>query len=789
MALNPAFEQQTTRKLPFCVGWNYLQGITVNQMFGIPNLPPISAGSLPAGAVLAPAQVNQYVLGDGEHDGPYCQTVSPTEPYSPVDNYVGGQPIFSDHTFLNGYTTYPLDNANRLMFFHYHGGSWATVGMPNNLISMGPDQATEAWLNYFPSTTPALSFSGIAYFFIQAGSISGTAPTLNPTGIYRTLRCRIFDASGDVIGYGFTTNPTWQMVETLLRFQIKPQQPGLAGLTIAEKALFDWPAIVAHAARNATILPNGNPTFAGNFTWAADASLNNMMEQQLRNCLSFRRIRGGQIQFVGEEQRASTFVVSQKNMFGGSLMLNEKDLTNVANVYIPQYRELGIPAVAQVATATTVAPGESTATSTPIGTSSYWTTLFTTVGPQPFAPGNIFCYGGSSDDADFAGLYGTLGMTVTVNGNVQVLVDTVANQIPAAGAPQKAATATGGFLGALQSRFQKYAPNGVQHRANQKAVGMVAPGIPAPPRVKPVVYDLGNNTFDQTNRIMKFLMARDLGTDGPGWFPPLAGTIKLFLEAIDVNGAAVAELEPGDVITIDPTADPTFAGTYEIVDPVKTYAPSAGDNTGSLVELALQTYNPNAYTTVSDPPGNSYQTVPGQTLPMGDILPEDTPFWLLQATPEASYNGSTGTVTVPDCTIMWMGQTAPTVYPVITLGGIPVGSAVCVFLNVTNQATTPTLSMLATTNPYFPPGSPETGPPTPLPYGKIVLFFGIFSDATTFSSGEYPGPSTHDSAQALPVISGYSTGLVFTPSVAYMPGTPITTGGTYPPAITPAIVE
>jgi hypothetical protein len=272
----------------------------------------------------------------------------------------------------------------------------------------------------------------MAYIFVQVGSVAGNPPTVSPTGIYRTLRCRIFDASGDVIGYGFTTNPTWQMIETLLRFQIKPQQPCLAGLTTAEKALFDWPAIVAHAARNATILPNGAPTFAGNFSWAADASLNNMMEQQLRNCLSFRRIRGGQIQFVGEESRASTFVVSQKTMFGGSLNMNEKDLTNVANVYVPQYRELGIPAICQVDSVTTVEPGQSV--STGLGgalgqTTTYWTSLFTTIGPQPFAPGNIFCYGGSSNDAQFAGLYGAGGVSVTVNGQVQQLVDSVANQI------------------------------------------------------------------------------------------------------------------------------------------------------------------------------------------------------------------------------------------------------------------------------------------------------------------------------------------------------------------------
>lgn len=790
MALNPAFVAQTTRKLPFCVGWNYLQGIPTMQMFGVPNVPPIKAESLPAGAIIAPEQVNQYVLGDGEFDGIYCQSISPQQSYLPVDTFAGGVPLGAPPVSKLGLIIYPFTQANRLLYCNFYGGQWASVGMPNNLISIGPDQATPVCANSFPSTTPALSYSGIAYFMLRAASFSGTPPTFNPTGIYRTLRCRIFDDTGEVTGYGFTTNPTWQMLETLLRFQIKCQQPHLAGLLAAEKALFDWPAIVAHAARNAAILPNGAPTFAGNFAWAADASLNNMMEQQLRNCVSFQRIRGGQIQFVGEETRAASFVVSQKNMIGGSLRVTEKDLTGAANVYIPQYRELGIPAVAQVQSVVTVQPGQSVSPSLNLAEGGkYWSTLFTTVGPQPFSPVNNFCYGGSDDDAAFAGFYGVGGMTVTVNQQTQLLVDPTPNQIPAFGAPQYAATATGGYLGALQSRFAKYAPNGVQHRANQNAGGMVAPGVPSTARVRPVTYDLGNNTFDQTNRVMKFLMARELGSDGPNWLPPLTGSIELFLEAVDVNGAAAAELEPGDVITIDATADPVFAGTYEVIDPLKTYAPSVQDGAGSKLQLALQTYNPAAYTLVSDPAGDIYQTVPGQTLPMGDILPANTPFWLLQATPEASYDGSTGSITVPDCTIQWMGQQAPTVSPSISLSGIPVGSGVCVFLNVVDIGTVPTLSYLATSNPYYPTGIID-GPPIPLPYGQIILFFGIFSDASTFgTSGQFSPTRTHDSAQALPVASGASNGLVFTPNVAYFSGSQVVTDGSSPPTFTAAIIE
>ena len=77
-------------------------------------------------------------------------------------------------------------------------------------------------------------------------------------GIWRSTRCRTFDAYGNVLTYGFTTNPTWHFVEAILRYKISLSFLGLAGLSGPERECFNWPSIVENAARNDYILPIGS---------------------------------------------------------------------------------------------------------------------------------------------------------------------------------------------------------------------------------------------------------------------------------------------------------------------------------------------------------------------------------------------------------------------------------------------------------------------------------------------------------------------------------------------------
>ena len=286
--------------------------------------------------------------------------------------------------------------------------------------------------------TPPLNLSGLAYYVVlvnNSGSTTLGLPSgaLNPVGVWRSARCRFFDAYGNVTGYGFTVNPTWQMIETLLRFHIKPQQPPLAGLSNAEKALFNWPAMVAHTAHNATVVASGAPRFCGNFMFAADAKLGGMMETQLRNCRSFKRERGSVISFVGDDARTSVFIASKRAV---------------------------VPVVSAV-------EGGSRSTT------------FTTVGNQPLFSEDNFGYGGSADDADFGGAY-RVGLYTDPTTGKQIAPPT-ANSFVSQGGPNAAMSTAGGYLGTEQSRFKQYAPTCVQHRAAQQQGNRVSPGLPHSP--------------------------------------------------------------------------------------------------------------------------------------------------------------------------------------------------------------------------------------------------------------------------------------------------------------------
>ena len=725
MALNPAYVQQTTRALPFCVGYVYAQGDLISSIVGFDG-----------------ATAELYVLADGEWESNLYLSVSPTDFYSTDGEVIAGTTVNSKFTAGDDYS--------RSLYYHFHGGSYATKGLPNIQIGSGPDQGVEMWTRYFPSVTPTLAYSGLAYYMVRriisqlnyTGDVGATSKTpMNPVGVYRSLKCRMFDSNGNVTGYGFTVNPTWQMIETVLRYQIKRQQPGLSGLTAAEKACFDWPAMVDHAARNAALLSNGAPTYAGNFAFAADASLATMMETQLRNCRSYKRVRGSQIAFIGDDPRTTVFTFSQKLLVPGSVQISKKDLSTSPNVYVPQYRDLGIPAVTEIANVISTASSN--------GGVSGFLNSFETVGPQPFYSGDVFTYSGGSDDADFAGDYAVRAYTIVVDGLDTATAPPNQTQFYTTSGPQKVATASGGYVGTQQSRFSQRAPTVVQHRAHQRAIGQIAPGITPLPRATPVQYDLGNNTFEQTNRIMQFMIARDLGVDGANWIAPFKGSVSGWLEAIDANGGALLEVEEGDFIALDNTATADFPGTYEVMEITRN--PAKYDGSGATIDLVVQSPPP-VFPSVSYPPGDSYQTLPNSLLPMADapgILLGKTatnatgvtvPFWVMQATPIiVAGTGSTSAVSVSDLSIWWQGQTAPTIYPEITLTGMPATVAtLTIYLLVTSMGVTPTMRFDA------------TNAEIPLPLRRVTLFCSTGRLSTLASRNPWaPAPPLWEAQQSL----------------------------------------
>lgn len=658
MALNPSFVSHSSRPLPLAYG--YVLGI------GDRTLSTITS---PTVAEPTSVQAALYLMGEGEWDG--VELFAP-QTQSQLDNGYFG--TLTKAQYLAGITQY----------LHFHGGSYTTKGIGNALTSVGPDQGYDEWFSYFPSVAPPQSYSGIAYALVSgpytitqgAGSTlrTLTAFPLAPMGVWRSMRCRIFDAYGNVTAYGFTTNPAWHFIDAQLRLKIKPQQPGLAGLTDAEKACFNWESIVETAARNDVILANGRPRFMGSYIFAADSTLANVNETILRVSRSYQRVSGGQICLIGDDPRPSVFLMGANNIVPGTLKLGKKDISKSPNVFVPQYRDIDIPAVCQVTNAQT---SIESLNGVPV---SY--TVFTLSTLSPFVDEDLITYGGA-DDADFDGHYRVVAAFVSITlGGVSSPVTDGANQVrcngPGTSSPN--ASTTGGYLGTSNARFSERAPTNVLHRSHQHLVSMQAPGLAVQPRIIPVQYDCGNCTFDQTNRLMKFERDSTLGTDiGAGWTAPVAGSLTGWLEAVDVNGKPLISVESNDVITLDDWVTPEFTGDYKVTD--RAITPPSGSSLGQIA-LQLTQYNRNAYTDVSDDPGESYATVPSVDLPFG-TFPVNNAAWVLEATPLNAIDPATGklTVTIPDLSIQWMGKSAPTLYPTASWSGLTPGSPYVLYVD------------------------------------------------------------------------------------------------------------
>lgn len=695
--LNPAFDTSTTRKLPFACGYVYGQGDTVLSTTA-------TDGS----------QLILNLLGEGEWDG-----IALANTFAQSAGTLGGSttptPAIPPH-LIRKYladTSGPYSWLGTLAaVVHFHTGAFSVKGAGNQTTSVGPDQGYDFWFQEFPVFTPPQCFSGIAYAVWRAPLTSGInlkqdhgEMTVTGAAIWRTTRCRIFDAYGNVSSYGFTCNPVWHKIEAILRYKIRPQQPGLAGLTAAEKACFNWESIVELAARNDYILPNGAPRFVGNYIFASDATLTNMLELMCRVDRSFIREQNGQLYMIGNDTRTVVFQCSANHVVPGTVKLEKKDISKAPNVFVPQYRDLGIPAASEVVSAEQVGGAGG-----PI--------IFTMTSPDPFLPYGVFTYGGgtpSTMDGDY---------------NVGDYVETTLsppNVTPAEFSGTAPASTTGGYIGSNDARFSQRAPATVQHRSAQRMTPAQAPGLTVQPRIAPVRYDCGSSTYDQTNRLMKFERDSTLGTDiGAGWTAPIAGTLTAYLEAVDVNGVPLLQCGEHDVIALDDWVSPECPGDYEIME-MEIEAP-AGDSLGQIV-LQLRQYNPAAPTDVSDPPGDSYQNVPNDGMALTGFQQVVNPAWVLQGTPLVTLvGGTTLTITMPDLSVQVMGHATPTAYPAASWAGLLAGDPVLLYVtDATGTGVSPTFTLVPGTVLWVSP-----------PAGSMLLFAGSFALPSGYTSGTVP---------------------------------------------------
>ena len=160
-----------------------------------------------------------------------------------------------------------------------------------------------------------------------------------------------------------------------------------------------------------------------------------------------------------------------------------------------------------------------------------------------------------------------------------------------------------GTVGTPESRFAVKGSPVVDHLSHQNAIGQRGLSLTPIFRAVPATVNLGNNTVERVGRILKFLLARNLGIDAAPYNAPWMGTVTCFMDAVDVNNNALIKQLCGDIVTVDSTLSEEFQTDYEIMK--ATYVVPAADGTsggnsnaqsnGATIELTLLQYLSTAF--------------------------------------------------------------------------------------------------------------------------------------------------------------------------------------------------
>ncbi len=169
-------------------------------------------------------RVGFWILGHGELDG--CSELWINDVLVWTANIASAPPYESIFTGQNWVEC--LDNPTQPMVFNFHSGCDSVIGSGLTPSSSGPDQGCDVLWAQMPPAIQPLDYSRIAYYaLMRKQPLQNQTNThqndpsqwtdINPIGLWRGLKCRLFDASGNQLGYAFTTNPAWQIVDVILR--------------------------------------------------------------------------------------------------------------------------------------------------------------------------------------------------------------------------------------------------------------------------------------------------------------------------------------------------------------------------------------------------------------------------------------------------------------------------------------------------------------------------------------------------------------------------------------------
>jgi hypothetical protein len=322
-----------------------------------------------------------------------------------------------------------------------------------------------------PPAVQPLDFSRIAYYTLMRkqpivaqtsnnGNDASQWTDIAPIGLWRALRCRLFDDEGNQTGYAFTTNPAWHFVDVLLRRKLMPDygldvSAGPDDLTTAVRNRFDWGSIFTAAQYFDEFISNGHRRFEGNYSFASQTTLQAVLEQILLNCRSYTTEYAGKIALNCDMPRPSVFTFSRAHILPGSWNANDQMLHKSANRYIANHRDILVPECSSIVSITC----------------SYGANpVVTTLEPHPFQASDQIAIGGTNTTYD--GNWTVATVPDVINPGATNEIDPSTFTMTTKGTNYPTSVGAGGAIGLRYSRFKERAPE-FWHKANMLARGVV----------------------------------------------------------------------------------------------------------------------------------------------------------------------------------------------------------------------------------------------------------------------------------------------------------------------------
>lgn len=404
-------------------------------------------------------QYGARLLGEGEWDG-FNKIINKSD--------IGWEPCALAYGY-DGPGTY-IPNGPDPPTISFHPGTDTPVGSTLTPVSTGGDQLVDLMYASLPGGVQPQTFSGIAYYF-WSWQVPSWLPgaVFDPIGVWRGIKCRIFDDMGNQVGYEWTRNAAWQWVDLWLRRAILPRSEyyidstyGIQAIDSVAQNCFDWGAVYEWSQDLDYILANGRKRFETSFAFTSPATVTALEEQILLATRSYRQEYAGKLIPAMDKPRASVFLLTGTQLAPGTIEVDDKDVHSAATDYTGNFLDVGVPAIGEIESIVN--------SSTGYGGGGGGTDLatFTTVEDNPIQPLDNILVGGNDVDA-FNQMW--LVVDVTTDPTTGLSDTFTAHPYVAIGVDE---TGTGGEWGFCHTRFAKRAPH-IVHNQAAAARGQIGP--------------------------------------------------------------------------------------------------------------------------------------------------------------------------------------------------------------------------------------------------------------------------------------------------------------------------